>query len=107
MRVICPQIIEYSNIPFMTHEVSFSLMSFNVLGPPITSTSEQKASVLISKQNGSDLANGPFIMMTPTVSTYSQQLWVIAKVTTDNKDGERIYYLDQHLILHSISIWER
>jgi hypothetical protein len=60
-------------------------------GPPITSTSEQKASVLISKQNGSDLANGPFIMMTPTMSTYSQQLWVIAKVTTDNKDGERIY----------------
>lgn len=60
-------------------------------GPPITVTSEQKASVLISKQNGSDLANGPFIMMTPTMSTYNQQLWVIAKVTTDNKDGKRIY----------------
>lgn len=68
-------------------------------GPPITSTSEQKASVLISKQNGSDLANGPFIMMTPAMSTYSQQLWVIAKVTTDNKDGERIrmFYLDSVL----------
>lgn len=59
-------------------------------GPPITSTSEQRASVLILKQNGSDLANGPFLMMTPTMSTYNQQLWVIAKVTTDNKDGEGI-----------------
>lgn len=98
MPADCQMFIVFSS--FMTHEVSYSLMSLDVLGPPITSTSEQKASVLISKQNGSDLANGPFIMMTPTVSTYSQQLWVIAKVTTDNKDGERIYYLDQHLILH-------
>jgi hypothetical protein len=66
---------------------------FDVLGPPITSTSEKKASVLIAKQNGSDLANGPFIMMTPTMSTYSQQLWVIAKVTTGNNDGEKIHML--------------
>jgi hypothetical protein len=66
-----------------------------VIGPPITSTSEQKASVLIAKQNGSDLANGPFKMTTPTMSTYSQQLWVIAKVTTGNKDGEKIHILCQ------------
>ena len=69
------------------------LLWFDVLGPPITSTSEQKASALIAKQNGSELANGPFIMTTLTMSTYSQQLWVIAKVTTGNKDGEKINIL--------------
>ncbi|XP_043270978.1 transmembrane protein 181 isoform X2 [Venturia canescens] len=53
-------------------------------GPPITSTSEQKAHV-----NGSEMATGPFIMKTPALSTYSQQLWVIAKFTTANNDDER------------------
>jgi hypothetical protein len=74
---------------------------FDVLGPPITSTSEQKASVLIAKQNASDLANGPFTTMTPTLSTYSQQLWVIAKVTTGNKDGEKIHVLCLHPVLNT------
>jgi hypothetical protein len=78
-------------------------MSLDVPGPPITTTSEQKASILISKQNGSDLANGPFILMTPPVSTYSQQLWVIAKVTTDNKDGERIYVIYLDSVLNKLS----
>lgn len=52
------------------------------LGPPITSTSEQKAHV-----NSSEMATGPFIMKTPLLSTYSQQLWVIAKLSTSNTDG--------------------
>lgn len=74
---------------FLAFFACFGLGVFiGLAGPPITSTSEQKASVLIKKQIGSDLANGPFIMMTPTMSTYSQQLWVIAKVATDNKDDE-------------------
>ncbi|KMQ93068.1 transmembrane protein 181 [Lasius niger] len=53
-------------------------------GPPITSTSEQKAHL-----NGSEMATGPFIMKTPLLSTYSQQLWVIAKLSTSNNDDER------------------
>lgn len=51
-------------------------------GPPITSTSEHKEHL-----NGSEMATGPFIMKTPLLSTYSQQLWVIAKLSTSNNDG--------------------
>lgn len=53
------------------------------LGPPITSTTEQKAHL-----NGSDMATGPYIMRTPALSTYSQQLWVIAKLSTSNTDSK-------------------
>lgn len=53
-----------------------------VLGPPITSMTEQRAHV-----NGSEIATGPFIMKTPLLTTYSQQLWVIAKLSTSNTDG--------------------
>lgn len=59
----------------------FLLLYINI-GPPITSTSEQRAHV-----NGSEIASGPFIMKTPLLSTYSQQLWVIAKLLTSNNDG--------------------
>lgn len=45
-------------------------------------TSEQKPRV-----NTSEVATGPFIMKTPLLSTYSQQLWVIAKISTSNNDG--------------------
>lgn len=34
-----------------------------------------------------DIATGPFVMKTPKMSTYSQQLWVIAKLYTENTDG--------------------
>jgi len=54
-------------------------------GPPITSTSEQKAHL-----NGSEMATGPFVMKTPLLSTYSQQLWVIAKLSTSNNDGNNL-----------------
>ena len=54
-------------------------------GPPITSTTEQKAHL-----NGSEMATGPFIMKTPALSTYSQQLWVIAKFSTANSDGKSL-----------------
>ncbi|XP_012283820.1 transmembrane protein 181 [Orussus abietinus] len=53
-------------------------------GPPITSTTEQRAHL-----NGSEMATGPFIMKTPALSIYSQQLWVIAKLSTSNNDDER------------------
>lgn len=61
-------------------------------GPPITSTTEQKASEILQQQNLSSslLATGPFTLHTPTLSTYHQQLWVIAVVQTDNTDGKII-----------------
>ncbi|KAL2743533.1 transmembrane protein 181 [Vespula maculifrons] len=63
----------------------FGLSVFiGLAGPPITTTSEQKAHV-----NGNETATGPFVMKTPALSPYSQQLWVIAKLSTLNNDDER------------------
>lgn len=61
-------------------------------GPPITSTIELDGKTLLPKDNQShinrkDIATGPFTMKTPAMSTYSQQLWVIAKLATENTDG--------------------
>lgn len=52
-------------------------------GPPIMETTPQTAHV-----NSSEFATGPFIMKTPALSSYSQQLWVIAKLSTSNNDGK-------------------
>ncbi|KAL1123112.1 hypothetical protein AAG570_002200 [Ranatra chinensis] len=58
-------------------------------GPPITLTTVYKASQLLRNQNiSSDIASGPFIMKSPAMSTYNQQLWVIAVVETDNNEDE-------------------
>ncbi|KAG8227320.1 hypothetical protein J437_LFUL006761 [Ladona fulva] len=74
---------------FVAFFACFGLGVFiGLAGPPITSTSEQKSSKLLPKLNGTDISTGPFIMKTPSMSTYSQQLWVIAKVSTENKDDE-------------------
>lgn len=64
-------------------------------GPPITYTTEIDGKALLLKENQShhnsaDIATGPFIMRTPALTTYAQQLWVIAKLTTGNTDG--LYY---------------
>ncbi|KAF4519594.1 hypothetical protein B566_EDAN003761 [Ephemera danica] len=48
----------------------------------------QRSSQLLPRLNGSDIACGPFVMRSPPMTTYSQQLWVIAKVKTANKDDE-------------------
>ncbi|XP_034939460.1 transmembrane protein 181 [Chelonus insularis] len=70
---------------FVAFFASFGLSIFiGLAGPPITSTSEHKAHL-----NGTDIATGPFIMKTPTLSTYCQQLWIIAKISTANNDDER------------------
>ncbi|XP_008552936.1 transmembrane protein 181 isoform X1 [Microplitis demolitor] len=70
---------------FVAFFACFGLAVFiGLAGPPITSTVEEKA-----KLNATDMATGPFIMKTPALSTYSQQLWVIAKFSTSNTDDER------------------
>ncbi|XP_012254361.1 transmembrane protein 181 [Athalia rosae] len=70
---------------FVAFFACFGLAVFiGLAGPPITSTTEQKAHL-----NGSEMATGPYIMRTPALSTYSQQLWVIAKLSTSNTDNER------------------
>lgn len=74
---------------FIAFFACFGLALFiGVAGPPITSTTEVVAKSLIAKDNNTNsIATGPFIMKTPSLKTYSQQLWVIAKLTTQNTDG--------------------
>ncbi|XP_011303897.1 transmembrane protein 181 isoform X1 [Fopius arisanus] len=70
---------------FVAFFACFGLAVFiGLAGPPITATTEHRV-----RLNGSDMATGPFIMKTPALSTYSQQLWVIAKFSTANNDDER------------------
>ncbi|KAI4457487.1 transmembrane protein [Holotrichia oblita] len=62
-------------------------------GPPITSTTEIDGKSLLTKDNRShstnnEIATGPFTMRSPAMTTYSQQMWLIAKLTTDNNDDE-------------------
>ena len=78
-------------------------------GPPITTESEVRASSLqpsgaaaaaaaaaatttaagAAGQGGqARLGSGPIVLRTPALTSYHQQLWLIAKVQTDNVDGE-------------------
>lgn len=57
-------------------------------GPPITVTAEQRASQLMTPLNQSQLTMGPFLMKSPPLSTYAQQLWVITKVLIDVKNDQ-------------------
>lgn len=85
-------------------------------GPPITETTKIDGIPLLSKTTNNsnsvtrkDVATGPFIMETPRLSTYNQQLWVIAVLRTENTDGKYIIliklYLNQSMfILHKIEL---
>ncbi|RZF38143.1 hypothetical protein LSTR_LSTR005504 [Laodelphax striatellus] len=65
-------------------------LSIGLAGPPITITSKHKATDILQRQNfTSDISSGPFVMKSPAMSTYCQQLWVIAMVETDNTDDEK------------------
>ncbi|CAH2009468.1 unnamed protein product [Acanthoscelides obtectus] len=81
---------------FVAFFACFGLGIFvGVAGPPITKTTVVDKSLLLPKTNSSngykrDIASGPFTMRTPTMTTYSQQLWVITKLSTENTDGEII-----------------
>ncbi|XP_063707229.1 transmembrane protein 181 [Culicoides brevitarsis] len=62
-------------------------------GPPITWSTEISAKELTVNQtnkNNDFLATGPFVIKTPVLTTYSQQLWLIAKMEIDNIDDEII-----------------
>ena len=54
------------------------------LGPPITWTFERQATEL----NVTDMSVGPFGLKSPLLSTYHQQVWLIAKVDTAKREGE-------------------
>lgn len=79
---------------FLAFFACFGLGIFiGLAGPPITKTISMNASSLVANTSSANdknvLAKGPFVMRTPLLTTYSQQLWLIAKMTTDNTDDER------------------
>lgn len=57
-------------------------------GPAITKSVTYSAANLNPPVNKSKMATGPFIIKTPTLSTYSQQLWVTAKIIKESRDVE-------------------
>ncbi|XP_077297204.1 transmembrane protein 181 [Arctopsyche grandis] len=72
---------------FIAFFACFGLGVFiGLAGPPITLTSIQRGSLLLGNQ--STLPGGPYVMRSPALGTYNQQLWLITEITTDNKDEE-------------------
>ncbi|UYV60779.1 TMEM181 [Cordylochernes scorpioides] len=59
-------------------------------GPPITRAESVRASDLPSPLNRSHMATGPFVLLTPVLSPYSQQLWVLARVLIS--DGDQSFH---------------
>jgi hypothetical protein len=82
-------LVFHNNILKLLFNAETNIISvfYALTGPPITHTSVQKSSQLLPKINNSDISKGPFVMRTPALTTYCQQLWVIAKMRTANKDG--------------------
>ena len=62
-------------------------------GPPITITAKQRATQLSPAVNQTQLTSGPFIMKSPPLTTYAQQLWLISKIMIDIKDGKLLFPL--------------
>lgn len=65
-------------------------VSIGMAGPPITYTTHIKGTAVLQRLNLSTetISKGPYIMKSPHLSSYSQQVWVIAVVQTDNTDDE-------------------
>lgn len=80
---------------FLALFACFGLAIFiGLAGPPITLTTEMSASTLVANtslaKNKHVMATGPFTMRSPLMTTYAQQMWLIAKIHTDNTDAEKI-----------------
>lgn len=92
MRLYSMQKREFVMV-FLGFLICFGLaIVIGLTGPPITSTSEITAKNILANTSLANsktvLATGPFAMKSPLMTTYSQQLWLIAKLVTDNNDGE-------------------
>ncbi|XP_063850900.1 transmembrane protein 181-like isoform X1 [Scylla paramamosain] len=82
---------------FIVFFVTLGLALFiGLAGPPITVTEQQSVSQLSRPLNQSQLLTGPFQMKCPPLSTYAQQLWLIARVLVDIKE-EQSFRKEFHL----------
>ncbi|XP_052873157.1 transmembrane protein 181 isoform X1 [Anopheles cruzii] len=99
MRLYSMNKREFATV-FLAFFACFGLAIFiGLAGPPITVMTQVNGNTLLSNASDdggpsrsntdlSHLARGPFVIHTPLMTTYSQQLWIIAKLTTDNTDDE-------------------
>lgn len=82
-----------SNIKYHMSILNILLVCSGLAGPPITTTTTISATTLIKNTTNSNdkniMATGPFVMRTPLMTTYSQQLWLIGRMETDNRDNEK------------------
>lgn len=81
----------------MAFLAAFGLGIFiGLAGPPITEETEVTAKQILAMTNSSrggvgivpSVASGPFLIKSQFLTTYNQQLWVIAKLWTSNTDDE-------------------
>ncbi|XP_034244090.1 transmembrane protein 181 [Thrips palmi] len=68
----------------------FLAVLVGLCGPPITAQSEIRATSLRPSLSPQELASAstPMVLRTPALKSYHQQLWLIAKLQTDNVDDE-------------------
>ncbi|XP_052089158.1 transmembrane protein 181-like [Mytilus californianus] len=70
---------------FVTFFICFGIsLLIGVAGPPIIETVSQNGSSF-GPHKPKDLKTGPFILKSPPLTTYHQQLWLIAQITTDSE----------------------
>lgn len=76
----------------MVYIVFFICFGISVLvgvaGPPIIETVSQNSSAL-PNSSGINKKTGPFVLKSPPMSTFHQQLWLIADINTDSQGGSR------------------
>uniref|UniRef100_A0A914XC05 Uncharacterized protein n=1 Tax=Plectus sambesii TaxID=2011161 RepID=A0A914XC05_9BILA len=76
------------------------LLLVGLAGPPITSTISMKMS---EQRNSStptiNLAKGPFNILTPTLSPYCQQLWVMAEITSKEVQQDASFQSRFHVLV--------
>lgn len=85
---------------FVYHLEPWHFRTIFVLGPEITLTREIDASKLANSSSENFLANGPFIVQTTLLGSYSRQLWLFAKYQIENTESN---YDLQSLIVPRIS----
>ncbi|XP_055955169.1 transmembrane protein 181 [Patella vulgata] len=71
---------------FVTFFACFGIcLLIGLAGPPIIETVDINTSKLLPKPK--DFKRGPFVLPSPPMSTYHQQLWLVAHIKTDNVGG--------------------
>lgn len=64
-----------------------------IAGPEITLTREIDASTLANSSEEDYLTNGPFVIKTQLLGSYSRQFWLFAKYKIENTESKLSYLM--------------